>query len=112
MKITYAEYQEFWKALDAVPGHKDMWYEEGVGWWPDNPRSTDTLDVKSGFLEWQGDRDSYQDHPLIKGEGNWLASFRAWKKSLTVSNLLVQVPKEDAERFTSLMKENGWKILA
>lgn len=27
MKITYKEYQEFWAALDAVPGHEDKFRE-------------------------------------------------------------------------------------
>lgn len=51
MKITYKEYQEFWAALDAVPGHKDNWYEDDVGNWPDKPKPSDTLDLRAGFLQ-------------------------------------------------------------
>ena len=109
MKITYKEYQEFWAALDAVPGHKDNWYEDDVGEWPDKPKSTDILDIKAGFLEWQGNGPQI-DHPLIKGEGNWLASFRAWKKSLNHKTFVVVVNKDAEDEFRELAKQHGWKV--
>lgn len=108
MKVTYAEWKDFWAAIDAVPGHKNNWYEDDVPSWPETAVDSDVLNITSGFFQWQGDGKEIS-HPLIKNEGDWVASFRAWKRSLNYEKRLITVPKTDLERFDALMRENGWK---
>ena len=109
MKITYKEYKDFWAALDAVPGHKDNWYEDDVDEWGQNPKPTDTLDIRAGYFQWQG-KGPQVDHPLIKREGDWLTSFRAWKKGLNHKTFVVEVSKEGEAAFRVLAAANGWKV--
>ncbi len=109
MKVTYREWKEFWAALDAVPGHKDNWYEDEVESFGSNAKDEDTTDVRYGTLVWQGSGPQI-DHPLIKGGGDWLKSFRAWKKGLNYKTFLVVVPNDDEEAFREVAKTRKWKV--
>ena len=109
MKVTHKEWKDFWAAIDAVPGHSVNWYEDGIPDFAVDAKDTDTIDVRYGSLIWQG-RGEQIDHPLIKRDGDWLASFRAWKKSLNYRTVVVVVRKDAEDEFLELAKQHGWKV--
>ena len=109
MKVTHKEWKDFWAAIDAVPGHKDNWYEEEIPEFAVDAKDTDAIDVRSGALIWQGHGEQV-DHPLIKNGGDWLASFRAWKKSLNYNTFVVVVRKDVKDEFCEIAKQRGWKV--
>lgn len=109
MKVTHKEWKDFWAAIDAVPGHKDNWYEDEIPDFAVDAKDADTIDVRYGSLIWQG-RGEQIDHPLIKRDGDWLASFRAWKKSLNYRTVVVVIRKDAEDEFLELAKQHGWKV--
>jgi hypothetical protein len=109
MKVTYLEWKEFWKALEDVPGHKNNWYEDEVPSFTDKATDADTIDVRWGSLIWQGDGEE-KPHPLIKNGGDWLATFKAWKKSLDYKTFVVVVHKDVEGEFRDLAAQHKWKV--
>jgi len=116
MKINGTDLSAFYEAWPL----DDCWYHEGGEDELDpsdlDPDTKYDLDEVLGSLCYQGGGDA---PPTIKIGGRqvktsldrfWSAAFKAWQASESTTRLVVEIPKDCAQRILDLVKMLGGKI--